>query len=335
MHRKMLQRVGCVALVCLGTLAACDVVINIRIGEFLNGCFVLDKEGEWGPGDLEYSGNFRCPIGIRNPGEQVVGTTEVIDGTRTYNGFVVDVFNSAGALKFSDQEPVREINGVRVFSMIVDYRAATGTNLIGDFDVLEMDVFRPGGVSYLDLELKTGQDNGLFSRIDGPDLPLGNTSQSWLASSQSGGRPHQFDWYRDGVWVGSGGKYTSSVGATDFELRVSTSDALGRTATNVMQVDVDGVRASISGPTMVYYSEGGGTWTASGRGGYEPYSFDWFVDGARVGSGASWSGYPGENYHTLRVDMRDSRGATHSTSIDVNGIGNDTCQPVPPQVTCQ
>lgn len=124
------------------------------------------------------------------------------------------------------------------------------------------------------------------------------------------------------------------LGTTDFELRVNTSDALGRTATNTMWVDVDGVRASISGPTVVYASEGGGEWTASGRGGYEPYSFDWYLDGTWIMTGPSFSGYPGEGPHGLRADMTDSRGATHSAYFDMTGIGNETCEPVPPAVTC-
>lgn len=96
----------------------------------------------------------------------------------------------------------------------------------------------------------------------------------------------------------------------------------------------------MTGPSTIYYSEGGGTWTASGRGGYEPYTFDWFIEDSvgnseYVGSGASWSGYPGEGVRRVRAKPTDSRGARHDSSMEVVGIGNDQCQPEPPALECQ
>lgn len=334
MRRKTSRSLVCAAFIGFGVLAACDVVIRVRAGETLNDCFVREKSGEWGPGELEYSGTLFCPIGILRVGERVVGRTDVIDRTQQYRYFAVDITDSSGEIEFLDEEPVRIIDGVYVFSMLVDYAAATGRYQIGDYDVLAIDVYKGDFVSYLELELTTAQDNGLSARFAGADIPLSNTAQTWQVGSQSGGRPHQFEWYRNGQWVTSGGKYTASTGTTDFELRVNMSDALGRTATNTMSVDVDGVRASLTGPVDVYNSEGGGTWSVTGRGGYEPYSFEWYVDGVWVGSGPTWSGYTGEGLHGLRVDMSDSRGASHAAYLDVNGIGNDTCQPVPPAEIC-
>lgn len=328
------NRLICAALLGLGVLTACDVVVRIRVGETLNGCFVRDKSGEWGPGELEYSGTLFCPIGILNPGERVVGEVALIDRTQQYRYLRVDIDDSFGRTEFEDEQTVQIINGEHAFSMIVDYAAATGRNQVGDYDVLSMDVYRGDFVSYMELELTTAQDNGLAARFSGSAIPLANSSQTWHVGSHSGGRPHQFEWYRDGQWVASGGKYTGPTGTTDFQLRVNTRDALGRTATSTMWVDVDGVRASISGPTLVYASQGGGDWTVTGQGGYEPYSFDWYLDGNYVTSGPSFGGYTGEGTHMLRVDMRDSRGATHSADFHVEGIGNNTCEPVPPAVTC-
>lgn len=334
MRLAMPKRLLCAALLGLGVLAACDVVVRIRVGETLNGCFVREKSGEWGPGELEYSGTLFCPIGILQPGERVVGRVDVIDRTREYRYIEADIYDSFGRPEFERAQGVQIIDGENVFSMIVDYAAATGRNQVGDYDLLSLDVYRGDFVSYLELELTTAQDNGLSARFSGSDIPLANSSPTWHVGSQSGGRPHEFEWYRDGHWVASGGKYTGPAGTTDFQLRVNTRDALGRTATNTMWVDVDGVRAAISGPSLVYASEGGGSWTVAGRGGYEPYSFDWYLDGTWVGNGSSFGGYPGENQHQFRVDMSDSRGATHSAHFNVTGVGNETCEPVPPALTC-
>jgi hypothetical protein len=117
-------------------------------------------------------------------------------------------------------------------------------------------------------------------------------------------------------------------------MRLRVTDQTQSTRAAEMRTQVDGVLMSASGPRLVYSSEGGGTWTASGEGGYPPYTFDWYVDGVYVGDGSSWSGYPGEGEKDVRVDLRDTRGATTRANIYVKGIGNDTCEPVPPAVTC-
>ena len=315
------------------------MVVRIRVGENLNGCFVRDKSGEWGPGELEYSGTLFCPIGILHPGERVVGRTDVIDRTQQYRYFNVDIYDSFGRPEFENEEEVQVIGGEHVFSMIVDYAAATGRNQVGDYDILSMDVYRANFVSYLELELTTAQDNGLSARFSGSDIPLANSSQTWYVASHSGGRPHQFEWYRDGQWVASGGKYTGPAGTNDFELRVNTRDALGRTATNAMWVDVDGVRlSSFQGPSEVWASAGGGTWTVSAHGGSGPYTFNWYVDDRWVGSGESWTGYrPGqEGWFTLRVDVANANGATYSESKQILQMGTGTggCDPPPGQDAC-
>ena len=112
------------------------------------------------------------------------------------------------------------------------------------------------------------------------------------------------------------------------------------TRTAATLIDVDGVRAAAAGPSTVYAGEGG-SWSASGEGGYPPYTFDWYTLGDDlaeqwVGSGAVWEGYPGEGQRQLRVRMTDSRGATDNALLWVHGLGggSESCHPVPPQITC-
>jgi hypothetical protein len=142
-----------------------------------------------------------------------------------------------------------------------------------------------------------------------------------------------YAWYRDGQLVSSAASYTANVGDYQFGLRVQVTDQTTASRWADYWVDVNGVRAEISGPSAVYFQQGGGTWTVSGRGGYPPYSFDWYTDdgyGQRywVGSGSSWSGYPGDGDRYLVVEMRDSRGALYSASKWVQGLNPPGCGPI-------
>jgi hypothetical protein len=175
--------------------------------------------------------------------------------------------------------------------------------------------------------------------IAGTRIPLAGATSTWTAGATGGVRPYRFQWYRDGTPVGTDSAYTAAAGASDFELRAEITDAGGNTRTAATLIDVDGVRAAAAGPSAVYAA--GGSWSASGEGGYPPYTFDWYAldqDLAEqwVGSGAVWEGYPGDGQQQLRVRMTDSRGTTDNALLRVHGLGggSESCQPVPPQITC-
>ncbi len=223
--------------------------------------------------------------------------------------------------------------GRRVASLISQYPAATGQGQIGDYDDAR---FQASGnaTALVWFRLRTAMVQQMASRMNGNVIPVANSTQTWTVSPSGGVTPYQQNWYRNGSWVKSGSSYTANTGSTDFSLRVETTDAYSRTAADFKEIDVDGVRVTMSGPTIVYLSQGGGTWTASGQGGYPPYTYDWYVDGTRVGGGSSWQGYPGEGPRELRIQMKDSRQATYGVTKEVTGLGSGGCQPVPPQVTC-
>jgi hypothetical protein len=176
--------------------------------------------------------------------------------------------------------------------------------------------------------------------IAGTRIPLAGATGTWMAGATGGVRPYRFQWYRDGNPVGTDSAYTAVAGASDFELRAEITDAGGNTRTAAALIDVDGVKAAVAGPSSVHAAEGG-SWSASGQGGYPPYTFDWYAldDNLAeqwVGSGEAWEGYPGDGGRQLRVRMTDSRGTTDNAMMPVRGFGggSEACQPVPPQITC-
>jgi len=179
--------------------------------------------------------------------------------------------------------------------------------------------------------------------VSGPDVPLPYASGTWSGIASGGTSPYSFRWYRNGQLVGTEDSYSASDLTSEFGLRMEVSDQYNTTMSSHFWVDVGGIRAAMTGPAVVYSSQGGGTWTASGRGGYPPYTFSWYVDNAMgeriaVGSGQSYTGYPGEGSNTLRVIMSDSNGRSHERVMFVQGIGSATgpggCEPVPPALTC-
>ncbi|HKR56938.1 MAG TPA: hypothetical protein VJS20_11615, partial [Gemmatimonadales bacterium] len=73
--------------------------------------------------------------------------------------------------------------------------------------------------------------------IGGTGTPTEYTDVEWLAGGFYGTAPYTFEWYRDGVLVGTGSTYAEHVNATTFELRLEGTDALGSTANYTIIVD--------------------------------------------------------------------------------------------------
>lgn len=176
--------------------------------------------------------------------------------------------------------------------------------------------------------------------IGGEDLPVRYTSQTWTAAGANGTAPYSYKWYRNGTVVSNSSSYSTTVDTSDFGLRAEIVDAHGATAYRDIWIDVDGIRGTITGPDIAYYSSGGATWYASGRGGAYPYVFDWYViDPDRnetrwVGRGPSWTGYPAEGSPTLHVKVTNGTPEHHDVEKPVTGIGNGECSPVPPALIC-
>ena len=182
----------------------------------------------------------------------------------------------------------------------------------------------------------TYRQSSVSTKLTGEHIPAPGSTHTWNAPTTGGSPGYMYQWYRNGTAVGNGSSYTANVGSSAFDLRVEVTDQTWSTVAAVLMVHVGGVEASVTGPALVYASEGGGTWGATGRGGSGAYTFDWYLDGTYLGSGPSWNGYPGENARTLRVDMTDSGGEFDSHSFLVRGVGSGdgTCNPVPPALTC-
>lgn len=321
-------------------LAECDAD-----PQHVNGCFVEAKVGSWGglqsEADWRVGNSFNayernespgCPIQVVNAGERVFGGSVVYD----YSSSDRERKETRRAhLRFTNSRNEDQFFGefyseyggmfVRVYEMFGEYPALTGRYAIDDNDfMIHRILSRCCEDAYLELKLDYKRDNGLAFNIVGPDIPAGGSRQTWNVRTSSGGHPHSYTWYMDGAGLGSGTTYTAAVPGSDFDLRVDARDIYGRTATTTVRVDVDGVRASLAGPEYVYSSDGGGTWSAAGTGGLEPYAFDWYVDDRWAGNGPTWRGYPGDGIHTLVVRMQDGRGAAHQASINIEGMNNDS-----------
>jgi hypothetical protein len=321
-------------------------------GGDLNGCPIISQYGPWftgQQGSYEYlpviAGQARCPVAILHPGERITGGGLVIEEHEGVefptSRAVLQVINSAGEGLIANITPFFRFDIYENHAnLFLEYDAATGTRSFSDHDVLNLSIrdFCGCVVDPLRAQLKLGAtyraDGPLHVAVAGNDVPLPGTSASWSPDTDNGGRPHQFNWFRDGAWVGSGPAYDGAAGSAPFVLRVDMTDAYGRTASGSMAVEPGGVRAALSGPGTVYLSDGGGEWTVTGRGGIPPYAFVWYLDNTYAGDGPAWASYPGQGTHVLRVEMHDQAGAQHSVTRVVNGIGDDQCVPTPPALTC-
>jgi hypothetical protein len=293
------------------------------------------------PYQLDWAGYIpaNCPVPLGQVGERKRVGADVFDkGTQEFFYIEVLVRNLDGQIPRGD--------GPRGLASIVDrffgdmasprleYEAATAGYIdYGHFSVLRGDFthFPDDPQAKLKIEYT---NSTMMASIQGTTVPHSTTTQMWAAGVSGGASPYTYAWYRDGALVSTGSSYTGAVGTTNFGLKVHVTDQTQSTRVAEMRTQVDGVLTSVSGPGLVYSSQGGGTWTASGEGGYAPYTFDWYVDGVHRGNGSSWSGYPGEGEKELWVHMRDTRGATTRANTYVQGIGNETCEPVPPAVIC-
>ena len=289
-----------------------------------------------------------CPVPLGVRGETKSAGAHIYDygySDFAFGGLVMQ--NSSGAvlqerLTQFTYESYQQPDGTyvvrhRAFPHVF-YPAATGGRPISqEYDVgyfVATNTFNPRGVSgepFGDVVIDYEQTM-MASRIVGTSIPAKNTNVTWSAQASGGYPPYTYDWYRDGQWVGSGAYYSETV-SRDFLLQLQTTDATMSVRKEVMAVDVDGVLSTLGGPTQIWVSQGGGTWTASANGGTAPYTFTWFINSRMVGQGETFTGYnPGqEGYFDLRVDVADAAGASTSSAMSVFEIGTGTgaCDPEP------
>lgn len=284
-----------------------------------------------------------CPVPLANPGSErkMVGAYVVeqhVDEPPEFTDAVVNVRNVDGEYQFGRFHSFREVDDFTSEVYVeVEYIAATANSLVTDKDYGIIEGWHGRNqtlVAFAEIEI-TYTPSDIEAEVGGPDLPLSNTSQTWSVSADGGVPAYSYDWFRDSVYVGSGSSITLSTGTRGFTLHSEVTDQAWAQKTAVYPVDVDGVRAAISGPTEVYASQGGDTWTVSARGGYTPYAFTWFVDDVQVGTGTSWTGYPGDGVHHLLVEMEDSNSGRSTSGLSVLGIGSSSCDPEPPEFKCE
>jgi hypothetical protein len=305
---------------------------------------------------LDYSMKIptNCPVDLLYKGELKFAGAIILDyGNLDFDFAITTVQASNGGTVGVMRDDFRDgPGGVRTAVPVAFYPAATGfTGTITPGQVLNATAtdhgkfqvyFGPGIAGPFAQVAIPYRGSSLAASISGPDVPLAGSSGSWSAAPSGGVTPYSYQWYRNGDPVGTGSTYSASAGPSEFGLRVIVTDQSMSTRTTDYWVHVDGIRTSISGPTYTYASEGGGSWTASVRGGYPPYTYEWYLvtdsqSEQVVGSGSSWSGYPGQGNKTLGVHVHDSHGASFDSTLEVTGFGTGDgsgCDPVPPQFTC-
>lgn len=322
-----------------GVLAGCDF-------EAAKGCERLGYFPSSNAFDLEYDMKLpdTCPVALATPGTDTkyAGANLFDYGTKDFDEGVAIVYNSKGEVVADEREEFRFVYNPEPVARHwqarpkAEYVAATGTNQVNDYDIAEFSGWEDGvNRAWANVKINYRQSS-VSTKLTGEQIPTPGSTHIWNAPTSGGSPGYMYQWYRNGAPVGNGSSYTASAGSSPFDLRVEVTDQTWSTVAAVLMVNVGGVEASVAGPTLVYSSSDGGTWNATGRGGTGAYTFDWYLDGTHVASGPSFSGYPGENSHSIRVDMRDSAGAFDSHSFLVRGIGSGdgTCEPVFPAVAC-
>jgi hypothetical protein len=309
-------------------------------------CPVISKDPSTNLYNLEYSllVPADCPVPLSSPGTEVkyAGAMIIDYGTRDFDYASVEIKNSKGKRQAHEVIGfIGDLGSPGVAFVQAEYKAATGTQTFSDYDVGIFRAYNLDRTKNASGQTKiTYQQSSLQTHLTGPVIPAASTTQTWVAPTSGGVPAYQYHWYRNGSPVGSGSTYTASTGSVPFNLQVDVTDQTWSTRSAVLRVDVNGVRVTLGGPSVVYASEGGGTWTASGEGGSQPYSYAWYmgdVSGGDVylGSGPTYAGYPGEGTRELRVMLTDAVGKTHIQTISVTGFGNGgSCNPIPPQITC-
>lgn len=327
MQRNIIMFMGLLAL--HTGLSACD--------PYIRNCPVVGKSPSSNLYNLEYELLIPadCPIPLASPGlETKYAAARLADlGVSDFNYAIVKVKNSKGETIADDATVF--LGGIA--EPAEEYVAATGTKRFDDYDVGIFRAWNAAGTKAAAGETRlTYQQSSLATRLAGTRIPQVNSSQTWTAPSSGGYPAYSYRWYRDGQLVSTASSYSTTVGSSDFDLRVEVTDQTWSTRAAVLDVDVGGVAVTIRGPSEVYPSRGG-SWTASGQGGTGAYSFEWYLDDVLIGTSSSWSGYPGDGRSALQVRMRDSAGAFTSLSKLVHGLPDseeDECVPIPGARAC-
>lgn len=296
-----------------------------------------------------------CPVPLGAKGEQkFIGANITDGGAHDYAFTTLVVRNYRSNEVGSDRQVfIPNISGVWHAQPRADFPAATSFNgTIANGVQLSIEgrdcgkflaVLTSGSLGAAGRLCINYIGSNVVASIIGPDVPTSGSTGSWSGSVSGGSAPYSYAWYRNGDLVSTSSTYSANVGSAEFGLRLVVTDQTASVRWTDYWVDVDGVRGSVTGPTLVYYSEGNATWNLDVRGGYSPYSADWyFVDSDGIvtsaGSGTSLSTYPPHaGDFQLIATVTDSHGVSTTAStffIVAIGDGNGGCTPVPPQITC-
>lgn len=90
----------------------------------------------------------------------------------------------------------------------------------------------------VELDLGTLTVHTVQAGVNGPSIMEPYADGTWNSVVTGGRGPYTFSWYRDGTLVSTASSYSGNAGSADFELRLTVSDALGGSSTDVYPVTV-------------------------------------------------------------------------------------------------
>jgi hypothetical protein len=295
-----------------------------------------------------------CPVPLGSIAERkFIGATVYDFNDADYDYVEVLVENSQDAEKGSDVQFFQNYGGVgKRAQPRAEFDAATGYNgSIENGQELPPAATDRGSFHAVLLTGATGAyaellvsyiGSSMHATISGPDVPVSGSIGTWTGSVSGGSAPYTYAWYKNGELVSTSSSYSANVGSSEFGLRLVVTDQTTASRWTDFLVDVGGMRSSISGPGIIYYSEGLATWTANVRGGYTPYTVNWYLrnsmgEDTYVGSGMSLTMYPSQaGQYTLIAEAIDAASTTMTSSMNIHAIGdgNGGCVPTPPQIVC-
>lgn len=309
------------------SLASSGLVISGLTGcghSHVENCPIIDASPSSNVYHLDYELVIpaKCPIPLASPGSETkYAAARIWDLSGSDMNFAkVEVTNSAGARVALQVSPFLVASGAGYAEPRAEYVAATGKKTFSDYDMATFTALHTTtGVSAKGKTKLTYQQTTLSTRLAGEPIPLPNTTHTWTAPVSGGYPGFLYNWYRDGTHVGSNSSYSTTVGTQDFDLRVEVTDQTWSMVAAVLAVDVGGVEASITGPSVVYEGDGS-EWVASARGGTGSYTYSWYVNDYLVDGGPVFGGYLDAGSHVLRVQVQDTAGevGTLTRTVKVN-----------------
>ena len=303
-----------------------------------NNC-TTDADAIWQSAGLGFTRQEprRCPYVVYSANDTLPMALQVQAPTNDYNGLEAwaDVYDAANqhestvtdAPFYVNQVPYVETDdcpsGASLCSDIDGYFVAATTIPVWDSAQIGSDLPNSAAVA-LAWAIMPGRIDSSKYVMGGPYQVTPGYSASWNSAVSNDTASYLYQWLQDGnpIVGATGNGYAATFYQGQYLLGViyTRSDYTADTAYKLVTVKLLG---SLDGPLGVRPNYAC-TWSASVSGGDPPYSYEWYLDGALVGTDDSWSDYLSAGGHSLQLVIGDAANQTVSQTI---GVTVDDTQP--------